>query len=64
VSGFDRRRTDVEDLHTFFERKYGNILDIYQPRDPKGRRQAYVFIEFEKVEQATMAVEDSGRANF
>lgn len=64
VTGFDRKRTDIEDLFTYFNRKYGNIVDIQQPKDAKGRRQPYIFIEFEKSEAAEKAVEDSLSANF
>jgi len=33
ISGFDRRRTDIEDIYDFFERKYRKIVDINQPKD-------------------------------
>ena len=32
ISGFDRRRTDIEDIYDFFERKYGKIVYINQPK--------------------------------
>ena len=64
VQGFDRRRSDIEDLHQYFTNKYGNVVDIYQPKDKNGRRQPYIFIEFERIDQAEKAVSDSGRANF
>lgn len=60
VSGFDKRRTDIEDVYNFFKSKYGPIKDIQHPKDPKtGRKQAFLFIEFEDAKSAENAVSDT-----
>jgi RNA recognition motif-containing protein len=65
VSGFDRRRADLEDLYNFFQGKYGKVEDINWPKDSKtGRKQAYLFIEFEDSESAAKAVNDANKVNF
>jgi len=53
VSGFDRRRTDIEDVFNYFQGKYGKIHDIQHPKDSKtGRKQPFLFIEFEDAKSA------------
>jgi len=61
ITGFDRRRTDEEDMWNYFEGKFGKIKDLHWPMLPdksgkKQRHAAYMFVKFEERQSAFDAV--------
>lgn len=58
MTGFDRRRTDLEDVWKFLQGKFGLIVDIQQPTDQFNKKQPFMFVTFQDSSSADHAVNE------